>query len=43
MAAKAVDLIDKIVIKKMSAAAAAPQKIIYMDAPLVDKNSIPVF
>jgi ABC-type sugar transport system substrate-binding protein len=41
MAAKAVDLIDKIVVKKMPAAAAAPQKIIYMDAPLVDKNSLP--
>lgn len=41
MSAKAVDLIDKIVVKKMPAAVAAPQKIIYMDAPLVDRNSLP--
>ncbi|MCE1195625.1 substrate-binding domain-containing protein, partial [bacterium] len=43
MAAKAVDLIDKIVVKKIPAATAAPQKIIYMDAPLVDINNIPVY
>jgi ABC-type sugar transport system substrate-binding protein len=41
MAAKAVDLVDKIVVKKMSVEMAAPQKIIYMDAPLVDKNNLP--
>lgn len=41
MAAKAVDLIDKIVVKKIPVAVAAPQKIIYMDAPLVDKSSLP--
>ncbi|HWR12679.1 MAG TPA: sugar ABC transporter substrate-binding protein [Rectinemataceae bacterium] len=41
MAAKAVDLIDKIVVKKIPAATAAPQKIIYMDAPLIDKNNLP--
>ena len=40
MAAKAADLIDKIVVRKMSQNAAAPQKIIYMDAPLIDANSI---
>jgi ABC-type sugar transport system substrate-binding protein len=43
MAAKAVELVEKIVVKKMSPAAAAPQKIIYMDAPLVDKSNIPTF
>jgi ribose transport system substrate-binding protein len=43
MAAKAVELVEKIVVKKMSPAAAAPQKIIYMDAPLVDKSNIPSF
>lgn len=41
MAAKAIELVDKIVVKKMPVAQAAPQKIIYMDAPLVDKNSLP--
>ena len=43
MAAKAVDLIDKIVVKKIPAGTAAPQKIIYMDAPLVDINNIPAY
>lgn len=43
MAAKAVELIDKIVIKKLPVRIAAPQKIIYMDAPLVDKNNSPSF
>ena len=41
MAAKAVDIVDKIVVKKMPPAEAAPQKIIYMDAPLVDKANLP--
>lgn len=41
MAAKAIELVDKIVVKKMPVALAAPQKIIYMDALLVDKNSLP--
>ena len=41
MAAKAVDLIDQIVVKKYAVRSAAPQKIIYMDAPLVDINNLP--
>jgi len=43
MAEKAVELIDKIVIKKVPVRVAAPHKIIYMDAPLVDKNNLPSF
>jgi len=41
MAAKAVDLIEKIVIKKIPVSQAAPQKTIYMDAPLIDKSNLP--
>jgi len=41
MAAKAVELIENIVVKKMSVREAAPQKIIYMDAPLIDKTTLP--
>jgi len=41
MAAKAVDLVEKIVVKKMAAREAAPQKVIYMDAPLIDKSNLP--
>lgn len=41
MSAKAVELVEKIVVKKMPASVAAPQKIIYMEAPLVDKTSLP--
>jgi ABC-type sugar transport system substrate-binding protein len=41
MAQKAVEIIDKIVVQKMEPSAAAPQKIIYTDAPLIDKNSLP--
>jgi ABC-type sugar transport system substrate-binding protein len=41
MAAKVIDLIDKIVVKKVPVSQAAPQKIIYMDAPLIDKSNLP--
>ena len=41
MAAKSVDLIDQIVVKKVPVEVAAPQKTIYMDAPLIDKSNLP--
>ena len=41
MALKAIELVDKIVVKRMDRHSAAPQKIIYVDAPLIDKNNVP--
>ncbi|HDN74188.1 MAG TPA: sugar ABC transporter substrate-binding protein [Archaeoglobus sp.] len=41
MAEKAVELIEKIVVEKMPIEEAAPRKIIYLDAPLIDKYNLP--
>jgi ABC-type sugar transport system substrate-binding protein len=41
MADKAVELVEKIVVNKVPASVAAPQKTIYMDAPLVDSTNLP--
>lgn len=40
MAAIAIDLVKKIVIQKMKPSEAAPRKIIYVDAPLVDASNV---
>lgn len=41
MARIAVDLVDKIVVQGISPAQAAPRKVIYVDAPLVDETNAP--
>ena len=41
MARIAVDLVDKIVVQGISPAEAAPRKVIYVDAPLVDETNVP--
>jgi ABC-type sugar transport system substrate-binding protein len=41
MSAKAVELVEKIVVQKKPVNVAAPQKSIFMDAPLVDKTNLP--
>jgi len=41
MASKAISLVEDIVVKGMSTEQAAPRKIIYLDAPLVDYYSLP--
>jgi len=41
MAAKAVEIINKIVVLGMNPEEAAGRKIIYMDAPLIDKSNLP--
>lgn len=43
MAAIAIELIEKIVVQKMSPSEAAPRKIIYVDAPLVDARNVDQF
>jgi ABC-type sugar transport system substrate-binding protein len=41
MARKAIELVEKIVVLKVDTRQAAPQKIIYVDAPLIDKTNVP--
>lgn len=41
MSAKAVELVEKIVVQGMAPKEAAPNKIIYTDAPLIDKSNLP--
>lgn len=43
MAATAIDLIQKIVVEKMPVEQAAPRKIIYLDAPVVDRTNVDRF
>lgn len=43
MAAVAIDLVQKIVVEKIPIPEAAPKKIIYLDAPLVDRTNVDKF